>query len=892
MPEGSKPAAADPERRRLDAMRNGTEDWRGWGPYVSDRQWGTVREDYSEDGDAWNYFTHEQARSRAYRWGEDGIAGFCDDRQLLCLSLALWNGQDPILKERLFGLTNQQGNHGEDVKELYYYVDAIPSHAYQRMLYKYVQSAYPYQRLIDENARRRGAQAREFELADTGLLDHGRYFDVEVEYAKAAPDDILMRIAVHNRGPDAAPVWILPQAWFRNEWSWSDDYARPDMREERPGEVIGNHDLLGRFTLAFEAQDRLVFCENDTNFRRVFGAATTTGYHKDGFDDFIVHGRHEAVNPEGRGTKVAGVYHRIVPAGGTALVRVRLHLGAIGSLNFAGFDALIEQRRKEADSFYAELQAHIADSDMRLIQRQAFAGMLWSKQFYCFDVAEWLDGDPRQPPPPEQRKTGRNSLWRHLSTADIISMPDKWEYPWFAAWDLSFQCVTLSLIDPEFAKSQLLLLGQVWMMHPNGDLPAYEWAFDDVNPPVQAWAALRVYENDQRWNGGVPDTAFLERMFHKLLLNFTWWVNRKDRQGLNIFEGGFLGLDNVGLFDRSAPLPGGGHIEQSDGTAWMAMYCLNMLHIALELSRGDQVYEDMAAKFVEHLLYIAEAMTGRGDDSSGLWDDTDNFYYDKLCMPDGSSFPMRVRSVVGLIPLFAVAVVDGALLRKLPGFGERLHYLHAQRSDLVSLVSRWDNPNSNDQHLLALARVYRMTKVLERMLDESEFLSPHGVRSVSRYYLDHPYEFEVDGHKYQLKYLPGESDSGLFGGNSNWRGPVWLPMNFLLVESLRHFHEFYGDDYRIECPVGSGHRLTLAEVADHLSQRLIGLFRRDQSGKRPVFDGCALFQNDPLFRDLLLFHEYFDGDTGRGLGAGHQTGWTGLVANLIDQLTRGRATTR
>ena len=562
-------------------MRKGTEDWRGWGPYVSERQWGTVREDYSEGGTAWDYFTHDQARSRAYRWGEDGIAGFCDDRQLLCLSLALWNGQDPILKERLFGLTNEQGNHGEDVKELYYYLDAVPSHAYQKMLYKLCQAEFPYQLLIDENARRRGTQAREFELIDTGLFDHSRYFDVEVEYAKGTPTDILMRVTVHNRGPDAAPVHILPQAWFRNEWSWDDDYARPAMHEETPGKVVGEHAQLGRFVLSFEAQDRLIFCDNDTNVTQVFGTAGLPGYFKDGIDEFIVHGRQEAINPEGRGTKVAGVYHRAVPAGGSVVVRLRLQLGAGESSGFVGFDTLVEQRRQEADAFYAALQAGITDADMRLVQRQAFAGLLWSKQFYYFDVGEWLDGDPRQPPPPERRKTGRNSAWRHLSAADIISMPDKWEYPWFAAWDLGFQCVSLSLIDPEFAKNQLLLLCQVWMMHPNGELPAYEWAFGDVNPPVQAWAALRVYENDRRRNGGAGDTAFLERVFHKLLLNFTWWVNRKDQQGLNIFEGGFLGLDNIGIFDRSAPLPTGGCIEQSDGTAWMAMYCLNMLDIAL-----------------------------------------------------------------------------------------------------------------------------------------------------------------------------------------------------------------------------------------------------------------------------------------------------------------------
>ena len=879
------PNAVDPERQRLDAMRGGAQDWRRWGPYVSERQWGTVREDYSADGDAWGYVTHDQARSRTYRWGEDGIAGFCDDRQLLCLSLALWNGQDPILKERLFGLTNQQGNHGEDVKELYYYVDAVPSHAYGRMVYKLTQAAYPYQHLIDENARRNGTTAREFELIDTGLFDQDRYFDIEVAYAKAAPDDILMRVTAHNRGPETAPIHILPQACFRNVWSWSDDYARPEMQELSRGEVSGTHDQLGGFALRFEAPDRLAFCDNDTNIPKVFGSPGLPGYCKDGINDFIVHGREDAINPASRGTKVAGVYHRDVPAGGSVVVRVRLHAGTEQMPDFSDFDAVVDQRRQEADAFYAALQAGIADADMRLVQRQAFAGLLWSKQFYCYDVAEWLDGDPRQPPPPEQRKTARNSAWRHLSANDIISMPDKWEYPWFAAWDLGFQCVSLSLIDPDFAKQQLLLLGQVWMMHPNGELPAYEWSFGDVNPPVQAWAALRVYENDRRWSGGAGDTAFLERMFHKLLLNFTWWVNRKDSQGLNIFEGGFLGLDNIGIFDRSAPLPNGGTIEQSDGTAWMATYCLNMLNIALELARHDRVYEDMAAKFFEHLLYIAQAMAGRDGSGSGLWDETDNFYYDKLCMPDGSTIPMRIRSMVGLIPLFAVAVVDGAILQALPGFNERLRYFREEHSDLAMLVSRWDEPGADGRHLLSLARVFRMTRLLERMLDESEFLSPHGVRALSRHYLDHPYEFAWDGVRRRMKYLPAESDSRLFGGNSNWRGPIWMPVNFLLVESLRRFHAYYGDEFTVECPVGSGQRRTLDQVADDLSRRLLGLFLRDQDGHRPVFGDYAKLQTDPHFRDLILFHEYFDGDTGRGLGASHQTGWTGLVVNLIDQLT-------
>jgi hypothetical protein len=891
MSQEAPSAEAGSEHRRLEAMRNGTEDWGSWGPYVSERQWGTVREDYSEGGTAWDYFPHDHARSRAYRWGEDGIAGFCDDRQLLCLSLALWNGQDPILKERLFGLTNAQGNHGEDVKELYYYLDAVPSHAYGRMLYKLTQAAYPYQWLIDENARRKGTTAREFELIDTGLFNENRYFDVEVEYAKASPTDILMRTSVHNRGPDTAPIHILPQAWFRNIWSWSDASARPKMGEQKPGLVQGNHDQLDLFSLSFQEPDRLVFCDNDTNFAKVFGSAGPPGYCKDGVNDFIVHSRLEAANPEGHGTKVAGVYYRELPAGETAVVRVRLCVGAAATHDFSQFDAIVEQRRQEADAFYAVVQNGIDDADMRLVQRQAFAGMLWSKQFYRFDVSEWLDGDPRQPPPPASRKSGRNSAWRHLNASDIISMPDKWEYPWFAAWDLAFHCVSLSLIDPEFAKRQLLLLCQVWMMHPNGELPAYEWAFGDVNPPVHAWAALHVYENDRRHNGGVGDVAFLERIFQKLLLNFTWWVNRKDIQGLNIFEGGFLGLDNIGVFDRSAPLPTGGYIQQSDGTAWMAMFCLNMLHIALELGQHDRVYEDMATKFFEHFLYIARAMADPDGSGNGLWDASDNFYYDQLCMPDGTRFPMRVRSMVGLIPLFAVAVVDAATLQKLPGFIARMRYFHEERSDLAMLISRWNDPGAGGRHLLSLARVFRMTKLLERMLAESEFLSPHGVRALSRCYLEQPYHFEYKGHHYGITYLPAESDSGLFGGNSNWRGPVWMPVNFLLVESLRRFHAYYGTDLTVECPVGSGQRLTLNEVANFLCRRLTGLFLRDGTGRRAVFGDYVKFQSDPHFRDLILFHEYFDGDTGRGVGAAHQTGWTGLVANLIAQLAAGKPAT-
>ncbi|MBN8926096.1 MAG: glucosidase [Rhodospirillales bacterium] len=880
-------AAPDPERRRLAAMRAGTEDWRGWGPYVSERQWGTVREDYSADGDAWAYFPHDHARSRAYRWGEDGIGGFCDDRQLLCLSLALWNGKDPILKERLFGLTNAQGNHGEDVKELYYFLDAVPSHAYQRMLYKLPQAAFPYERLLEENARRDRTQP-EFELIDTGIFEDDRYFDIEIEYAKAAPGDILMRITAHNRGPDAAPLTLLPQAWFRNVWSWSDSYARPTMREDRRGEVVGDHDVLGPFALAFEDPDRLLFCDNDTNGNRLFGVPNPPGaYFKDGIDAFVVHGDRSAVNPEVQGTKVAGLYRRHVPPGGSVTVRVRLAAGSTDMPDFTAFDAVFAERKAEADAFYEALQAGVTDADMRLVQRQAFAGLLWSKQFYHFDVAEWLDGDPRQPPPPPNRREGRNAAWRHLSAADIIAMPDTWEYPWFAAWDLGFHCVSLSLVDPEFAKSQLLLLSQCWMMHPNGQLPAYEWAFGDVNPPVQAWAALNVYDNDRRWNDGQGDFDFLQRIFHKLLLNFTWWVNRKDAQGLNIFEGGFLGLDNIGLFDRSAGLPNGGRLQQSDATAWMAMYCITMLHIALELGQHDRVYEDMATKFFEHLLYIAQAMTGRGQAGGGLWDDTDAFYYDRLMLPDGTSQPLRIRSMVGLIPLFAVAVVDGSVLRRLPGFLDRLRFLREERSDLATLVSRWNDPGSHGRHLLSLARVYRMTKLLERMLDEAEFLSPHGVRALSQVYRDSPFEVAFDGVRYRMQYQPAESDSGMFGGNSNWRGPVWMPVNYLLIESLRRFHSYYGPDFTIECPTGSHQQMTLDQVADHLCERLVSLFLRDADGRRPVFGGCEKMQTDPHFRDLLLFHEYFDGDTGRGLGASHQTGWTALVANMIDQLANG-----
>ena len=873
--------ATDAEKLRIEESRQGTRDWRRWGPYLSERQWGTVREDYSPGGAAWEYLSHDQARSRAYRWGEDGIAGFSDDRQLLCLSIALWNGRDPILKERLFGLTNSEGNHGEDVKELYYYLDAVPSYAYARALYKLPQAAYPYEWLIEENARR-GSAAMEFELIDTGIFNDDRYFDVEVEYAKADVDDVLMRVTVHNRGPEKASVHVLPQLWFRNTWSWSADVPKPSLNDQGNGIVQARHAQLGEFRLRFEQADRLLFCDNETNSPRLFGV-NAQGYFKDAFHEYVVHQRTAAVNPAGHGTKVAGLYQREIAARDSTTIRLRLCADTSAPRDFADFDDVFTRRLAETNAFYATLQRSIVDEDLRRIQRQAFAGMLWDKQFYDFNVLRWLDGDPAQPPPPESRKSGRNCHWRHFVAANIMSMPDKWEFPWFAAWDLAFHCVTLSLIDPDFAKEQLLLLCQVWLMHPNGELPAYEWAFGDVDPPVHAWAAMRVFENDRNQNG-TGDFLFLERVFQKLLLNFTWWVNRKDPQGRNIFEGGFLGLDNIGVFDRSRPLPTGGYIEQSDGTAWMAMFCLNMFRISVELTQRDPAYEDMAIKFLEHFLYIARAMTDMGREGIGLWDDTDHFYYDVLYLPSGQKLPLRLRSMVGVIPLFAVGIVEQELIDKHPRLWANIERYREQRPDLVSLVSQWNEQGVKGRRLFALAGVFRLTRILRRVLDESEFLSPYGVRALSRVYRDHPYDFEYNGVHYRVRYQPGESEDRLFGGNSNWRGPIWMPPNYLLIENLRRLHLYYGDGLKVECPTGSGRLLTLDEIADELCRCLIGIFRRGSDGRRAVFGGYKKFQTDPNFRDHILFHEYFHGDNGRGCGASHQTGWTGLVANLIDQL--------
>ncbi len=871
-------AARTAEGSRLEEIRHGVH-WRRWGPYLSERQWGTVREDYSENGDAWGYFPHDHARSRAYRWGEDGLGGFGDDQLLLCLGLALWNGRDPILKERLFGLTNAEGNHGEDVKELYYYLDGTPTHSYMRMLYKYPQAAFPYARLVEEN-RRRDRTEPEFELIDTGVFDGNRYFDVVIEYAKADVDDILMQVTIHNRAAEAASLHVLPQLWARNIWSWKSDSMRPQLLARQDDSISIDHPQLPELRLHCDGRPEFLFCQNETNIRRLCGIEAPGHHFKDGINDYVVNGDTEAVRPDRRGTKVAAHYQLSLPGAESGRLRARLTL-ADHPTGLDDFDRVFDQRRAEADEFYAELQQDIADPDARLVQRQALAGMLWNKQYYYIDIPEWLNGDPLQPPPPAARRHGRNSDWPHLNNADIILMPDKWEYPWYAAWDLAFHAVTIALIDPRFAKNQLLLLTRDWYMHPNGQLPAYEWAFGDVNPPVQAWAAWRVYEIDRDHRGGEGDRDFLERVFHKLMLNFTWWVNRKDVEGRNIFQGGFLGLDNIGLFDRNAALPSGGYINQADGTAWMAMYTLNLMRIALELALTDHVYEDIASKFFEHFLYIAEAMTNIGGEGIGLWDEEDEFYYDVVHLPGGERIPSRVRSLVGLIPLFAVEVLDASVFTRLPRFSARAHWFLEHRPHLAQLVSRWHDPRTGERHLLSLLRGHRMKRLLNRMLDETAFLSDFGVRSLSKFYGENPYVLERAGHRFEVRYVPGDSDSGVFGGNSNWRGPIWMPVNFLIIESLQRFHSYYGDDFKVECPTGSGRLCHLGEVAGELSRRLCRIFLRDENGRRPVLGDSRLEQEDIHFRDNVLFYEYFHGDTGRGLGASHQTGWTGLIALLL-----------
>jgi hypothetical protein len=879
------------ERLRIDQERQG--NWKRFGPYLAERQWGTVREDYSKDGSCWDYFPHDHARSRTYRWGEDGLLGFCDRQGRLCFALALWNGQDSILKERLFGLTGPEGNHGEDVKELYYYLDSTPTHSYCKGLYKYPQRPFPYGALVTEN-RRRSKNEREFELTDTGAFAEGRYFDVMVEYAKAAPEDILIRITVNNRGPEAAPLHVLPTLWFRNMWSWGrqgEGYvAKPHMSLINDDTLLASHQSLGTYMLRVDAAagtPRWLFTENESNNELLFGFPNATPYVKDAFHEYVVHGRRDRVNPADVGTKAAALNALQIPAGGQKILRLRLtamndKTPLLNPAAFADFDQVFALRASEADMFFAGRTRCRSDED-RAIVRQGYAGLLWSKQFYHYDIRTWLEGDPVQPPPPPERRLGRNHEWGHLYNRDVISMPDKWEYPWYAAWDLAFHMIPLARIDPTFAKEQLLLMLREWYMHPNGQLPAYEFAFGDVNPPVHAWAAWRVYKI-ARGPNGERDRDFLARVFQKLLLNFTWWVNRKDAQGKNIFSGGFLGLDNIGVFDRSQALPTGGYLEQADGTAWMAFYSATMLSIALELAKTDPVYEDMASKFFEHFVGIADAINTVG--GSGLWDGQDGFYYDQL-HTDGSATPQRVRSMVGLLPLIACEVLEDEVTRKLPAFQKRMQWFLENRKDLAAQVT-FGAGDACGHALLAIPSRERLLRVLTYMLDENEFLSPYGLRSVSRVHEREPYRFFHAGQEFRVDYVPGEGTTGLFGGNSNWRGPIWFPVNYLLIEALERYQHFYGDSLKVECPRGSGQMMSLGEVARFISNRLAGLFRRGKDGKRPCHGDENAYADDPHFRDLLLFHEYFHADTGRGAGASHQTGWTALVIRFLEDREKER----
>ncbi len=862
----------NPEQERL--KQNG---WKKWGSYVSDRQWGTVREDYSANGDAWNYTTHEMARSRAWRWGEEGIGGICDDRQLLCITWAFWNKRDPILKERFFGLNNREGNHGEDVKEVYYYLDGTPTHSYMKMLYKYPQAEFPYQQLVKENTHR-SRNEPEYELADTGIFDRQEYFDCCMEYAKVDVDDILLRCTITNHAAQAASIVVLPTVWFRNTWSWGRKPYKPVLRSLDSNCIGLEHEELDMCYLFVEQAGKLLFCDNETNTAKLFGVANGNSYPKDGINDYVIHA-HASVNPAQEGTKAAALVELNLAPGASAEVRLRL-CRERPTDPFMEFDRFFDLRRQEADEFYAAHQHMIRSEEEKKIHRQALAGMLWNKQFYSYKVQQWLEGDPAMPPPPPERWTGRNHNWPQLYNNDVISVPDKWEFPWYAAWDLAFHCVSIALIDPDFAKAQLLLLTQEWYMNPAGEFPAYEWSLRDVNPPVHAGAAYRVFKLDAKAKGH-KDYAFLESVFHKLVINFTWWVNRKDRHNSNIFEGGFLGLDNIGVFDRGAVLPHGFFMEQADATSWMAMYALNMLHISLELAGHNKSYLGMATKFFEHFLYIAGAMAYMGENSSGLWDETDEFFYDQYRLPDGRTEKLRVKSMVGLIPLFAVEVMTKETLDAHPEFAERMNWFLRHRPDLASLVSRWNEAGKEEKHLLSLLRGHRMKRLLMRMLDETEFLSDYGIRSLSKRYENEPYEVQFDGVSWSVKYVPGESNSDVYGGNSNWRGPVWMPMNFLIIESLRKFHFYYSDDFRIEYPTASGNYMSLKEVGTELAKRLLRIYLPDASGRRPVFGNQRLFREDPAFSEHCLFYEYFHGDSGKGLGASHQTGWTGLLANLI-----------
>ena len=879
----SPPLIAEQQRLEEDARRE--KHWKRWGPYLSERAWGTVREDYSPDGSAWEHFPHNHARSRAYRWNEDGLAGICDRHQYMCFALALWNGRDVILKERLFGLTGNEGNHGEDVKEYYFYLDSTPTHSYMKYLYKYPQAAFPYDQLLEEN-RRRSRTDPEFELINTGCFDESRYFDVFVEYAKASPEDVCIRIEIANRGPETAELTLLPTIWFRNTWSWGSDIRRPRFKQGEPmnhtSVIEMDHEYYGLRRLFFEGQPTLLFTENETNTRRLYGEQEGPRYAKDSFHDYIVDGDKKAVNPELTGSKAAAHYVLTLAPGAMQSLRLRFtNEEWNGRFTKQNFDAVFTKRIREANEFYDALAPSGLSEDARLVQRQAFAGLLWGKQFYHYDVSRWLKGDGLEPDPPPQRLHGRNSDWTHLYNADVISMPDKWEFPWYAAWDLAFHCIPFALVDPTFAKEQLVLMLREWYMHPNGEIPAYEWAFDDVNPPVHAWAAWRVYKIEKK-RKGAGDRVFLERVFHKLLLNFTWWVNRKDTEGKNIFEGGFLGLDNIGVFDRSSPLPTGGRLEQSDATSWMGMYCLNMLTIALELARDNRAYEDVASKFFEHFVYICRAVNNMGGKHIELWDRTDGFFYDVLHLPNGETTHVKIRSMVGLIPLFAVETLDSGLIDRLPRFKHRMQWFLENRPELSQHVET-QTYEGGVRRFLSLVSCNRLCSVLKYMLAEEEFLSPYGIRALSRYHKDHPYVLHIMGHEHRVDYEPAESTTSLFGGNSNWRGPVWFPVNYLLIESLQKFHYFLGDAFKIEYPTGSGRQVTLWEVAGELSRRMTHIFLKSEAGIRPVFGGVKPFDADPHWQNYLQFYEYFHGDNGSGIGANHQTGWTGLVAKLIQQ---------
>ncbi len=868
------------EEKRLQESRERKNHWKRWGPYLSERQWGTVREDYSAYGNAWEHLSHDHARSKAYRWGEDGIAGISDRHQLICFALSFWNGHDPILKERLFGLTGNEGNHGEDVKEYYFYVDSTPTHSYMKHVYKYAQAEFPYTRLIEEN-RNRGRKDLEFELINTGIFQEDRYFDVVTEYAKGSSEDILIRISVTNRGPEPAEIYVLPTIWFRNTWSWGLDERKPELRKSESGIEL-DHPAYGRRYLYAGGIPEFLFTENETNTRRLGGHENSSRYTKDAFNEFIVQGNKDAVNAEQIGTKAAAHYSLNLQPGETTALLLRLTDTMTSQPFDRDFDKTFDKRMQEADEFYAQVIPQNLSDDAKNVMRQSFAGMLWSKQYYGYEIDRWLKGDPALPEPPSQRLNGRNKEWTHLYNDDIISMPDKWEYPWYAAWDLAFHCISLALVDSDFAKEQLILFTREWYMHPNGQIPAYEWALGDVNPPVHAWAAWRVYKIEQK-RRGEGDKTFLKRVFQKLMLNFTWWVNRKDADGRNIFQGGFLGLDNIGVFDRSAPLPTGGHIAQSDGTSWMGMYCLNMLAIALELAKDDISYEDVASKFWEHFVYIARAMNHRGGGELSLWDETDGFFYDVLHLPDGRFFPMKVRSMVGLIPLFAVESLEPEVLDQLPGFKKRLEWFINHRPDLTKNLACMRTAGMKERRLLSIVDRDRLRCVLKLMLDENEFLSPYGIRALSRFHKDHPYVLHINGTEHRVDYEPAESSTGLFGGNSNWRGPIWYPVNYLIVESLQKFHRYLGDDFKVECPTGSGQMMTLWEVAAEISKRLTRVFLRDENGRRPVFGGVELFQKNENWNSYIPFHEYFHGDNGAGIGASHQTGWTGLVAKLLQQ---------